>query len=683
MTQLHIRAQKRNDDRQDGFFACLATENPILESYYDYDTGQYERAFNSLDMSGMRTDRIESGLQLLRDHYWWNTAHIYGVTTDFEVRNGELLSNFRFSTDPEKAGVVGDLESGVIRNFSISFQTHKRELEREEDGVKHYRITDWEPLEISMVTVGADPQSNARSFFDEIIERQEKQDMGKKVKSANNGANNGADTGTGDAGTGDAGTQTRSGSDDAGDAGDAGDGDNGGDTGTQRTQRSAAAPASAPSGNDDSSNPGDINRYMDTATRFGLTDRVGAKAFANNEPFADFVERLLKETQKTVTGRQVEHVEDASDKFVEGASQAILNRYKPGKYEVESGNQYRGMSTMDLIKESVTLSGGTTRGLSVNETITRSLHTTSDFPRLMAMVIRTSIVDNYREEDQTFRQIMRQSSNVDFRKKNTIGLGDLPDMLKVNEHGEFKRGTFSERGEGYALATYGRIMGFTRQLMINDGTNELLGALGQYARMVARKQSDVAWGGFLGFDFEKGVSAPILLDDGNPVFDASHNNVFVGTASSLTVDSLREVRLRGRRMMTLDGKRRAPVTFDTIIVPPELEAQAEKLVQLSFQPANMNDATPDFIRRLNVIVETRLEDIPDEGGANGLGLTRWYAIDSNQPGIDYAFLAGEEEIFTDERVGFDIDGIEFKVRTDFGAGWTDYTGVIQADGQVI
>ncbi|MBX8803421.1 hypothetical protein HBA92_22155 [Ochrobactrum sp. MR28] len=41
-------------------------------------------------------------------------------------------------------------------------------------------------------------------------------------------------------------------------------------------------------------------------------------------------------------------------------------------------------------------------------------------------------------------------------------------------------------------------------------------------------------------------------------------------------------------------------------------------------------------------------------------------------GLQYAHLAGNETPFFDQRVGFDVDGIEYKIRHDFGAGVTDY-----------
>ena len=62
-------------------------------------------------------------------------------------------------------------------------------------------------------------------------------------------------------------------------------------------------------------------------------------------------------------------------------------------------------------------------------------------------------------------------SIADFRLKHSISAVEFPDLLQVNEHGEFTRGTVPENDETYKLATYGRIVGLTRQAIINDDLN--------------------------------------------------------------------------------------------------------------------------------------------------------------------------------------------------------------------
>jgi hypothetical protein len=48
--------------------------------------------------------------------------------------------------------------------------------------------------------------------------------------------------------------------------------------------------------------------------------------------------------------------------------------------------------------------------------------------------------------------------------------------------------------------------------------------------------------------------------------------------------------------------------------------------------------------------------------------------------IEYAYLEGEEGIFTETRQGFEVDGVEIKVRHVFGAKAIDFRGMYKNAG---
>jgi len=108
------------------------------------------------------------------------------------------------------------------------------------------------------------------------------------------------------------------------------------------------------------------------------------------------------------------------------------------------------------------------RGLSRDEIATRALHTTSDFPAILAAVTNKTLRDAYEAAPRTFPPIARRATAADFKDMHRLQLGEAPQLEKVNEAGEFKRGSLGEGKESYRVETWGKVIGITRQVIIND-----------------------------------------------------------------------------------------------------------------------------------------------------------------------------------------------------------------------
>lgn len=102
----------------------------------------------------MRTDRIKAGGPLLLDHD--RTAQI-GVIEDVAVtadRKGRALVRFGKSTRAEE--IYQDVLDGIRCNVSVGYQIHKMDIDEPDSNNPTCRATDWEPLEISIVSIPAD-----------------------------------------------------------------------------------------------------------------------------------------------------------------------------------------------------------------------------------------------------------------------------------------------------------------------------------------------------------------------------------------------------------------------------------------------------------------------------------------------------------------------------------------------
>jgi hypothetical protein len=105
----------------------------------------------------------------------------------------------------------------------------------------------------------------------------------------------------------------------------------------------------------------------------------------------------------------------------------------------------------------------------------------------------------------------------------------------------------------------------------------------------------------------------------------------------------------------------------TLLVPAALEMTARQLVA-AFNP-NSAGAVQPFT--LAVAVEPRLD---------AASAAAWYLVAGNQSALEYGYLDGAQGVQTDQRDGFEVDGIEIKARLDFGCGWVSPVGWVKSTG---
>lgn len=86
-------------------------------------------------------------------------------------------------------------------------------------------------------------------------------------------------------------------------------------------------------------------------------------------------------------------------------------------------------------------------------------------------------------------------------------------------------------------------------------------------------------------------------------------------------------------------------------------------------PTTTDDVVP--FSNLVLIVEPRLAST-----------TAWYLVadPAQVDGLEFAYLASEPGPQTDTQAGFKVDGVEVKVRLDYGAGFIDWRGWFYNDG---
>ncbi|MBK9162882.1 MAG: phage major capsid protein [Acidobacteria bacterium] len=109
----------------------------------------------SMNRKAMRSDRLKLGAPLLMDH---NPSDQIGVVESFTLGNdGMARADVRFGDSQRAEEIFRDVKNGIRRNVSVGFMVHEMHREKTEKGQPDlYRSDDWEPFEISIVSIPAD-----------------------------------------------------------------------------------------------------------------------------------------------------------------------------------------------------------------------------------------------------------------------------------------------------------------------------------------------------------------------------------------------------------------------------------------------------------------------------------------------------------------------------------------------
>lgn len=622
-----------------------------------------------VDESSIRLDRLQRGAPLLNTHNQWSLEAQLGVVENPAIRNGEGTCDVTFSRRPSVAGFVQDVEDRIIRNVSVGYVRHRIEMvpPAEEGGLWEYRVIDWEPMEVSLVPIPADmdsqvraggqqpgaddPEHQIRTFPCEFIETR----ATPSTPTVGSTAETSTDEGT------------RSMPQDLNAAG-----------GTTAPASTAApvATAAAPAAPAVDTRAADIS---DLCQRHGVSHLASGliRAGGSVEAARAAVLDELAVRDAAAGGHQntsIQNVRDEGETRMAGLQEALVHRIDPTAPLTDNGRQYRGYSLLELGRDMIERAGGNTRGASRMEIAERMLQVrsagmqgTSDFANLLSNVATRRLRAAYEQAGSTYAIWASRAPNAaDFKSMDVVQLSGAPDLLQTNEHGEFTYGTLKDAGESYKVVTHGRIVSLTRQSIINDdlrGFDRLIRAFGDAA---ARLENRLVYSQLL--------SNP-TMGDGVALFHASHNNL-AGAGSVLNdITKLGAGRAAMRKQKGLQGE---PLNLAPafLIVPSDLEQIAYQFTSSNYVPSAPGEVN-EFRQGGRTALEPVVEPLLDSDSA-----TAWYlAANSNQVDtVEFCYLDGAEGPVIETKQGFEVDGVAIKCRLDFGAKVIDHRGLRKATG---
>lgn len=618
---------------------------------WNWDVGYYLEELEVSD-TAVRLERMNNGAPLLSVHNQWELRSVLAVVERAWLENGEGHAVVRFSQREDADEVFRDVKDGILRNISVGYSVHRYVLvEGGDDTMPVYRAVDWEPMEISIVPVGFDDGAKVRSAktpaeyegrrFNTLFESRE-------------------------------------------------------------AKRPAEQPAAVASTNEENEMTEEEKRAAEELIRReaaeaerkrGATIRAMARKVGLDEDFADeLVERGLtadeasaamidklaerqqgdqplgRNSQPTVTGGKDAAVVTAKR---EAMQNALLNRCNSAITLVEAGREFRGMRLLDMAREAIEMVGGNARGMMPQEIARAALgcdrqavraagmHSTSDFPILLAGAVNRTLRDSYAQAPQTWRPLGQQTTVPDFRATTRVALGDISALEEVKEHGEYKYGKLEEEGAPIRVTKFGKIIALTWEAIVNDDLGALTRIPRAYGLAAAQTESNLVWNLLL--------SNPNYTD-GKAIFVADHGNL-AGSGGAINTTTLGAARAAMRKQQSKAGAF-LNVEPRYLVVGPDKELEAFQFTSSNYVPAKNADINDSRNTSLIVIVDARITG------------NQWYLF--TEPGLvdtfEYAYLEGEQGVFTETREGFEVDGVEIKARLVFGAAWIDYRGAYKNPG---
>lgn len=545
-----------------------------------------------------------------------------------EDNRGKAL--VRFDEDEQSETIFQKVQSGTLQGVSVGYAINRYEVLEDEDTKSTngrfngpaYVVTDWEPLEISIVSVPADPTVGVGRSAEEIHTSIDTQEDNTRMDQEKN----------------------------------------------LEVQEVKSAPVETGITQEDlqKAMEQERKRTSEITAMFRDFDVEGAdEAIVLGKSVEEAREIVMDQLRARNKGVSVTMGEAESDKFRAAAQDAVLMAAGIPVADAAPGAQeLRGYSMVEMARESLRRESGSTVNFGDNMELARAaINSTSTFPAIMSNLANKSVMVGFNEAETTYQIWAGKGSNRDFKEAARVALSEAGTLELVPEGGQFKQDSFGEASARTKVATYGKLFSLTRQAIINDDLGLFSKIATKYGSAAKRLVNKMVYAQLTG---------NVKMQDNVALFDAKHGNV-AGTGEALSVKAIAKAITAMRRQKGITGEATLNVTPKYLVVPPELEMTAYQIVNSTAAVDGVNSGVINpYKGRFIVVTDAELTD-PDA----------WYLVaDATQHDtIDVTYLNGVETPRLETRQGFEVDGIEYKVAFDVGVDAIDFRGLYKNAGK--
>ena len=294
---------------------------------------------------------------------------------------------------------------------------------------------------------------------------------------------------------------------------------------------------------------------------------------------------------------------------------------------------------------------------------------TIDVDGILSNIANKFLTTSFMFIEQSWREIAAIRSVKDFKQITTYRMTSDTEFEKVNPSGEIKHGTLGETPYTNQAETYGKLLGFSRNDIINDDLGAFTGAASHLARGAGDKFNKVFWLEWLDdstfFPTDKSLAN---YDDG-------------ATDSVLSLAGLENADAIFAAQTKEDGSPLGAMPA-ILLVPRGLQATAKTLMSatglMGGSTTNAPNSNP-WAGMFNVVSSLYLGN----SAITGYSTTAWYLLANPMdiPGIEVVFLNGIQTP-TVETGEFDFDRLGYAIRAyfDFGCNKQEYRCGVKLKG---
>jgi hypothetical protein len=646
------------------FDAVGATEAPV--EVYDWRRGEIVKEILLMDGCEMPASRQ---LPLLDSHNRCDTGSVLGSFRQMKVTGDQLIGRVFFSNTPEATSPWTKAREGHLTDFSIGYRVVDSQWVpagqttsvrgRSFEGPVSI-VTRWRVKELSICPVGADEAAKARSGQPKPNEPAKEKAMDKRLRAYLEKRGLAADATEDQAWA----YMAKLEADEA-----------------KRT-----APPAEP--------PVDIEKHRSEAAgaereRIISIDAICKRAkcddrangyISKGTPVEDVRREVMDFILSKVENdggyghrKPVTISADDRDKFRTAAVDALMLR-TGGKVEKpsEGAMDLRGYSLRELARRSLQLANLPVSGNPM-EMVGRAL-SVSDFPIILGAVANKSLMEGWAAAEETWRIWCSTGSVSDFKIHTAVRASETDSLDLIPDSMQYKYGERREASEQYSIATYGKLLAITRQAIINDDTGALSDVPRRHGEAAAREVGDVVYAV---------LTANANMGDGLALFVAGHNNfVANGAGAAPGVATLTAGILAMGLQTDIRGIARLNIRPQFLIAPKALEGGTETFLRSNnWVDAGANVATDASLAatRANPYAGTYFTRVYDSR-LDAQDAAAWYLAARSGMTVKAFFLNGVQEPYMETRQGWNVDGVEYKVRIDVGAKAMDWRGLYFNDG---